>query len=163
MPPRSARSRVLQQLDAHLRPKVAPTAGTAPPLTVDLDGQTALVTGSAQGIGRAIAEELASNGARVVVCDLDAEKAAAVAAELPQIGAGSHLGLRCDVSATAEIHALMAEIRKQLGKLDVVVRQQPDAPHSEHVFKERLLQQYLYYCDSVQYLSEADRPLLTGE
>jgi 3-hydroxybutyrate dehydrogenase len=49
---------------------------------VGLAGRTALVTGGASGIGAAVARELAGHGAHVLVCDLDADGAAAVAAEI---------------------------------------------------------------------------------
>jgi len=49
---------------------------------VALAGRTALVTGGASGIGAAVARELAGHGAHVLVCDLDADGAAAVAAEI---------------------------------------------------------------------------------
>ena len=59
----------------------------------DLSGRIALVTGGASGIGRAIARELTARGARVVVADLDAAGASAVATNL----AGA-IGRSCDVA-----------------------------------------------------------------
>ena len=48
-------------------------------MKVNLDGQIALVTGGAQGIGRAIVQVLADNGAQVAIVDIDADGAAAAA------------------------------------------------------------------------------------
>ncbi len=79
------------------------------------DGRIALVTGAAGGIGRAIAAQLAREGARVVVCDLDAAACERVAAELP--GAIAAPG---DVSDPASVDAVVA-IAAAAGGLDVLV------------------------------------------
>ena len=81
-----------------------------------LDGRVALVTGGASGIGRAIARELASRGARVAVVDLDGDAATAVAAEL----AGG-LALRCDVADPAACEAVVARVGDELGPVDILV------------------------------------------
>ena len=82
-----------------------------------LQDRVALVTGSARGIGRAIAERLAAEGARVVVSDRDAAAATATAHAIGP----SAVAIACDVSAPTEIEALFAAIADRLGRLDVLV------------------------------------------
>ena len=55
-------------------------------MQVNLDEQVALVTGGAQGIGRAIVETLAKNGARVVIVDIEAEMGVQTAQEVEEAG-----------------------------------------------------------------------------
>jgi NAD(P)-dependent dehydrogenase (short-subunit alcohol dehydrogenase family) len=78
-----------------------------------LHGRTALVTGGARGIGRAIALALAQAGARLIVVDLDEAAAIAVAAEI----GGDAIGCRLDVSDAAACEALAA----QVDVLDILV------------------------------------------
>ncbi len=82
---------------------------------VELTGRSAIVTGAASGIGRAIAEELASHGARVVCADLD-PAGERVAAALP--GA---LFQRADVSSREECAALVDRAVSELGGVDILV------------------------------------------
>lgn len=83
-----------------------------------LEDKVAVVTGAAQGIGRAIAGRLAAEGATVVVTDLDGEGASATAAALP--GAG-HTGVRVDVTDRAEVEAAVERVRADHGRIDVLV------------------------------------------
>lgn len=83
-------------------------------MTKRLEGRRAVVTGGAQGIGAAIAQRLAEEGARVAVLDLNAEAASAL------LGA-PHIGLACDVSDSASVDAAFAEIEAAFGSVDILV------------------------------------------
>lgn len=82
-----------------------------------LAGKVALVTGGAQGIGRAIVEKLAREGARVTFVDLEEAAGAAVAREL----GGGVAFLRADVTREREVEDATAEIVRRAGRLDVLV------------------------------------------
>jgi 3-oxoacyl-[acyl-carrier protein] reductase len=80
-----------------------------------LDGRTALVTGGGRGIGEAICRRLASAGARVVVFDLGADCAAAVA---DSIGG---LAVAGDVTSEADVARALAEAERMSGPVDILV------------------------------------------
>lgn len=82
---------------------------------MDLNTKRAVVTGAASGIGKAIAEQLAASGAKVVLADIDIAKVGAVAASLD--GA---IAVRCDVSDHASVEALAAQAQATLGGIDLV-------------------------------------------
>ncbi len=84
---------------------------------VDLRGKVALVTGGTEGIGTAVARELARAGARVVLTSRTAAKAVAVAAGID----GEVTGLACDVRSAEACAELLGTIRGQFGRLDVLV------------------------------------------
>jgi NAD(P)-dependent dehydrogenase (short-subunit alcohol dehydrogenase family) len=79
-----------------------------------LDGKVALVTGAAQGIGRAIADGLAAEGARIVVADLKGAEAAAEAF-------AEGVGLTVDVSAETDVARMAAETVERCGRIDILV------------------------------------------
>ncbi|MGY2700888.1 3-oxoacyl-ACP reductase FabG [Nocardioides sp. HB32] len=81
-----------------------------------LSGRTAVVTGGAQGLGRAIAERFVAEGAQVVVGDVDVAAAESCAAAL-----GSALAVRCDVTSEDDVAALVDAAVTTYGGLDVMV------------------------------------------
>lgn len=83
-----------------------------------LTGQTAVVTGGAQGLGYAIAEQFIAEGARVVLGDLDL---GATEAAAKQLGGAQHAhAVRCDVTKSDEVDALVAAA-VEFGGLDIMV------------------------------------------
>ena len=80
-----------------------------------IDGKGAIVTGGGSGLGAAVAEALARNGARVAILDLDADKAKAVAKSV----GGTAFAL--DVADAAAVEAAMPAIRDAIGELRVLV------------------------------------------
>ncbi|MHB8950637.1 MAG: SDR family NAD(P)-dependent oxidoreductase [Rhodoferax sp.] len=90
-------------------------------LNLSLQGRTALVTGAATGIGRAIALAFAQAGAAVVVNHLgQAAQAQALVHELHRFG-GSAWALEADVSLAAEVAQLAAQVQATCGALDILV------------------------------------------
>jgi 3-hydroxybutyrate dehydrogenase len=85
-------------------------------ISVDLSGKSALVTGAASGIGRAIAEDLASRGARVLLADID--QPALQAAAGPLEGA---IAQRADIASRDDCRALVERARKEWGGVDILV------------------------------------------
>lgn len=86
-----------------------------------LNGKVAIVTGSSSGIGRAIAERLAEQGAIVVVnYARSVEKAERVVAGIQAKG-GKAVAVRADMSQVAEARRLVMEALKQFGRLDILV------------------------------------------
>lgn len=109
--------RTAEQAGRELGRRTVAAAGpiaTAGPLA----GEVAVVTGGSRGIGLAVAEALAGDGARVAVVARDGERAAVAAAELPGEG---HCGLACDVASAPECKDAVAEIAKRLGPATVLV------------------------------------------
>ena len=83
----------------------------------DLTGMTALVTGASGGIGSAIAQGLAAQGARLAVSGSNVEKLEAFRAGL----GGAHVALPCNLSDGAAVDALVPQAVEALGQLDILV------------------------------------------
>lgn len=87
---------------------------------MEFKGQVALVTGSARGIGRAIAEALARKGVALAIADVNLDEAKATSADLAKDGVTT-MALRIDVANSREVIAAFEEIQKEFGRLDILV------------------------------------------
>jgi len=83
--------------------------------------KVAIITGAASGIGLATAKRFVSEGARVVIADIDEQKARAAADEVKTAGAPLAIGIGCDVSNEAAVEHTVTQTFEQCGRLDVVV------------------------------------------
>lgn len=84
-------------------------------MTGRLSGKRVVITGAAQGIGKAIAEAFVAEGAELILADIDAERLAGSAAALGQES------MVVDVSSKAEIERLFARVAERWGGLDILV------------------------------------------
>jgi 3-oxoacyl-[acyl-carrier protein] reductase len=87
----------------------------------NLTGKVALVTGSARGLGKAIAERLGALGAKVVVNYHSDEKTALATLEAIRATGGEAIAIKGDMTKVAEIDSLFEEALRVFGKLDIVV------------------------------------------
>lgn len=84
-----------------------------------LEGQAAIVTGGGQGIGRAVVERLAAEGARVAVLDMNPDNAKEVIEGLDT--PANHLALQTNVADSASVIASIRQARETFGRLDMAV------------------------------------------
>ncbi len=85
-----------------------------------LTGKVAIVTGAAQGIGRAIAMRLAQEGAKVAIADINDSGAAQTAGEISAAGAQA-LAVKLDVTSLEQAAAAVEKIERALGPIDILV------------------------------------------
>jgi rhamnulose-1-phosphate aldolase/alcohol dehydrogenase len=95
---------------------------TLAPPEKELARRIALVTGGGSGIGRAVAQRLAAEGAHVAIADIDADSARRVADEVTKaVGGGRALGLAMDVTSEASVRAAFEQTVLAWGGLDILV------------------------------------------
>jgi len=87
----------------------------------DLGGKTAIVTGSSRGIGRAIAEALAEQGANVVISSRKQEACERTADEINARGSGRAVPIAANIGDKAAVEQLVARTRAELGPIDILV------------------------------------------
>ena len=88
---------------------------------MDLNGKVCLITGSASGIGLAIAQRYLADGALIAIADLNLNAAKATAAALTAKGPGKAIGVAMDVADEAAVNAGVAEVVATWGRIDVLV------------------------------------------
>ena len=89
-------------------------------MKVALEGQVALVTGGAQGIGRAIVDALIENGAQVAIVDIDTAAGTETAEEIRQTG-GTCLFVEGDVSNVAQMEVVAQQVAEHFGTIQLLV------------------------------------------
>ncbi|MDB4759663.1 glucose 1-dehydrogenase [bacterium] len=87
----------------------------------DMTGQTAIVTGGSKGLGKAIAEGLASAGANVALISRNQSEAEAAAQEIADTYQTRTLGLEVDVTQQPAIEAMVATVFEKFGRIDALV------------------------------------------
>jgi NAD(P)-dependent dehydrogenase (short-subunit alcohol dehydrogenase family) len=96
----------------------------------DLSGKIAIVTGSSRGIGRAIAEQLASHGAKVVISSRKQPACEEVAAAInEEFGAGTAIAIAASISSKEDLQRLVSETTTHFGKIDILVCNAATNPH----------------------------------
>lgn len=87
----------------------------------DLTGKVAVITGSSRGIGRAIAERMAEQGAKVVISSRKAGPCDEVAALINERHPGHAIAVPANISSKEDLQRLVDETRKAFGKIDILV------------------------------------------
>jgi 3-oxoacyl-[acyl-carrier protein] reductase len=86
-----------------------------------LDGKVAIVTGSSRGIGKAIAQRFAAEGAKVTVNWVSSEDEAQAVVDSIKGGGGDALSVRADVSSSADVRHLVSSTIDHFGRIDILV------------------------------------------
>ncbi len=122
-----------------------------------LQDKSAVITGAASGIGRAIALKFAHEGAAVMVADLDGKTVMGFADEIEADG-GSAIGIGADITKRAEIDAMVAAAIERFGRIDVLVNNagsriiKPFLEHTEEHWRRMLdvnLTGHFFCCQAV--------------
>lgn len=128
-----------------------------------MEGHVAIVTGGAQNIGEAIARTFAGAGARVVIADLNGEKAAETAARLAAETGREVLGLGCDVTAEDDIQRVVDETMSAFGGISTLVNNVGWGRAYEDPLAipvEDMLESYKLNCLAAMQMTAACRPHL---
>ncbi len=86
-----------------------------------MEGHVALITGGAQNIGEAIARTFAGAGAKVLIADLNGDKAIETAKRIEQEAGSPVLGMKCDVTRADDINACVEQTVRRFGGLSTLV------------------------------------------
>jgi 7-alpha-hydroxysteroid dehydrogenase len=138
-----------------------------------MDGHTVIITGGAQNIGAGIARTLSGAGARVMIADLNGDKAAETAAAIARETGNDCRGMACDVTDTAAIDAVVAATVAAFGGISTLVNnvgwggRQPDPaaiPDAEFIASYRLntISAYRMSMACLPWLEQAQNATITN-
>ncbi len=85
-----------------------------------LSEKTAIITGSARGIGKSIAEKFSENGANIVIVDILQEEIDKTVSQL-KVSNPNVIGIKCDITEEDEVESLVEQIKKQFQSIDILV------------------------------------------
>ncbi|MBR4896545.1 MAG: SDR family NAD(P)-dependent oxidoreductase, partial [Clostridia bacterium] len=85
----------------------------------DLNGQVAIITGSSTGLGVQMARALANQGAKIVAAARREERIKAVAAEIERDFGVETLAIRCDITDTEGVNAMVDQVLEKFGRIDI--------------------------------------------
>jgi NAD(P)-dependent dehydrogenase (short-subunit alcohol dehydrogenase family) len=128
-----------------------------------MNGHSAIVTGGAQNIGAAIARSFAGAGAKVMIADLNGEKAEATAAEIAEQTGGTVLGMQCNVTEQADIDACVKATADSFGGISTLVNNVgwgKAYPDPLDVPVEEMVDSYKLNTIAAQRMTAACRPFL---
>ena len=97
-------------------------------MNIRLDGQVAIVTGGASGIGRGIVAGLLDSGARAAIADIDLDAAEATAKELSDKHGQETFAVRADVTDKQSVAEMVAKVIERFGQIDILVNNAGIAP-----------------------------------
>jgi 7-alpha-hydroxysteroid dehydrogenase len=138
-----------------------------------MDGHNVIITGGAQNIGAGIAKTLCGAGAKVMIADLNGEKAAATAAEIAAATGNECRGMACDVTDKAAIDAVVSKTVEAFGGISTLVnnvgwggRQDDPAaiPEDEFIasYKLNTISAYRMSMACLPYLEKAENASITN-
>lgn len=138
-----------------------------------MDGHSVIITGGAQNIGAAIAKTLSGAGARVMIGDLQGEKAADTAADIAKETGNDCRGMKCDVTSLDDINAIVSATADAFGGISTLVNnvgwgaRQPDPksiPEEEFVksYKLNTISAYRMSMACLPYMEKAENATITN-
>ena len=128
-------------------------------MNLGLSGRSVIVTGASRGIGRAIAEAFAAEGARITMCARGADDLEAAQRELAAASGAAVRAVVADVTRAEDCHRIVDAAVGEYGGIDVLVNNAGDSPRSED-FDERWLAAFDTNVRAVARLSNLAQPYL---